>query len=154
MTSVETELDCEFGTALTRVLQRVWNLRITYPDRDIVIHANDVKSCFRQLKHHPDVMGAFSYILGDFLFLQIGQSFGATFSPANWEVVRRVAEQLAEGLFADKSLRTKHRKYLDRLRFHKKNGSTRAKFVPAKACSKNTGVRDDNGNDVNTPHAL
>ena len=154
MTSVETELDCEFGTALIRVLQRVWNLRITYPDRDIVIHANDVKSCFRQLKHHPDVMGAFSYILGDFLFLQIGQSFGATFSPANWEVVRRVAEQLAEGLFADKSLRTKHRKYLDRLRFHKKNGSTRAKFVPAKACNKNTGVRDDNGDDVNTPHAL
>ena len=65
----ETELACHFGDVMLRLLTRIWNLRITYPSRDIIIHANDVKSCFRQLKHHPDIMGAFSCILGEFLFL-------------------------------------------------------------------------------------
>ena len=110
------ELHCEFGDVLTRLLTRIWNLRITYPHHDVVLHANDVKSCFRQLKHHPDVMGAFSYILGDYLFLQCGLTFGADFSPASWEVIRQIVEQLAEGLFTDKTLPAKHRKYLDRLR--------------------------------------
>jgi hypothetical protein len=59
----------------------------SYPDNDIVVHANDVKSCFRQIKHHPDVAGAFSYILADYLFFQVGLAFGADFSPANWEAV-------------------------------------------------------------------
>ncbi|KAL7533320.1 hypothetical protein ACHAWF_004453 [Thalassiosira exigua] len=98
-TSEGAELDCEFGDVLIRLLTRIWNLHVTYPLRDIVNHANDVKSCFRQLKHHPDVMGAFSYILGHYLFLQCGLCFGADFSPASWEVIRRIAEQLATALF-------------------------------------------------------
>ena len=151
-TASGTELDCQFGDAKLRLLIRIWNLRITYPWLDIVLHANDVKSCFRQLKHHPDVMGAFSYILGDFLFLQCGLTFGSDFSPANWEVVRRIAEQLAEAYFDDKSLRQKHRKYLDKLRWQKTLGNKKAKFVPAKCCTQNKGVLDDNGNPVNTPH--
>ena len=64
-----TELACEFGDVKTRLLTRIYNLRITYPDDDVIIHANDIKSCFRQLKHHPDVMGAFSSLIGHFLSL-------------------------------------------------------------------------------------
>ncbi len=148
----ETELACHFGDVMLRLLTRIWNLRITYPLRDIIIHANDVKSCFRQLKHHPDIMGAFSYILGEFLFLQCGLTFGSDFSPASWEVVRRVAEQLAEALFADETLPTKHRKYLDRLCWKKNLGSRLATFSPAKADTINKGVLDADGQPVNTPH--
>ena len=148
-----TELDCEFGDVLNRLLTRIWNLRITYPDKDIILHANDVKSCFRQLKHHPDVMGAFSYILGEYLFLQCGLTFGSDFSPANWEVVRRVAEKLAEGLFSDDSLRAKHRRYLDRLQWSRKLGKT-ATFSPAKADELNRGVLQEDGTPKNTPHAF
>ena len=83
-----TEIPCKFGNVLIRLLTRIWNLRITYPLKDIILHANNVKSFFRQLKHHPDVMGAFSYILGDYLFLQCGLTFGSDFSPSSWEVVR------------------------------------------------------------------
>ena len=39
------------------------SLHISYPNDDIVIHANDIKSCFHQIKHHPDIVGAFSYVL-------------------------------------------------------------------------------------------
>ena len=80
-------------------------------------------------------MGAFSYILGNYLFLQCGLTFGSDFSPANWEVVRRIAEQLAESLFSDTSLRQKHRKYLDRLVWKKDLGSKGAKFTNAKKMS-------------------
>lgn len=151
-TSEGTELECMFGNVLSNLLQRIWNLRITYPERDIVLHANDVKSCFRQLKHHPDVMGAFSYILGDYLFLQCGLTFGSDFSPASWEVIRRIAEQLAEGLFDDPTLRDKYRQALDKLQWEKGLGNYKGTFTPAKACSKNCGVLDGNGNPVPTPH--
>lgn len=150
----ETELECQFGRAKLQLLIRVWNLRITYPYHDIVLHANDVKSCFRQLKHHPDVMGAFSYILGDFLFLQCGLTFGSDFSPANWEVVRRIAEQLAEAFFEDKSLVKKHRKHIDKLRWRQDLGSKKAQFTRARACALNPGVLDTNGKPASTPHAF
>lgn len=153
-TSEGVELECKFGDVLQRLLTRIWNLRITYPTRDIVLHANDVKSCFRQLKHHPDVMGAFSYVINDILFLQCGLTFGSDFSPASWEVLRRIAEQLAEALFDDKSLRNKHRQYLDQLNWQRSLGSKKAKFTPAKADSHNQGVRKADGTDANTPHAF
>ena len=115
-THLGVELDCEYGDVFQRLMKRIWNLRITYPTNNIIIHANDVKSCFRHIKHHPDVMGAFSYIIADVLFLQCGQTFGSDFSPQNWEVMRRMAEQLATNLFNDKSLCTKHRVYLNELK--------------------------------------
>ena len=61
MTSTKdgVELACIFGDVFEKVLTRIWNLRISYPFLDIIIHANDIKSCFRQLKHHPDAAGAF-----------------------------------------------------------------------------------------------
>ena len=154
MTSTDqgVELVCEYGAIKKNILTRIWNLRITYPTDDIVIHANDVKSCFRQLKHHPDVAGAFSYILGDFLFVQCSLTFGADFSPPSWEGIRRIAELLAEALFDDKSLRTKHRKYLDLLTFGRDLGRKAVRTV-AKQDALNPGVRARNKTgDVNTPH--
>ena len=153
-TSEGTELDCAFGDVLFKLLTRVWNLRITHPDRDIVLHANDIKSCFRNLKHHPDVMGAFSCILGDFLFLQCSLTFGSDFSPANWEVVRRIAEKLAESLFPDKSLRHKHRQYLDRLKWKKGMGNKHATLIPAVRDEFNQGVLDAEGHPTNVPHFI
>lgn len=121
-THLSVELNCEYGNVLQRLLVRIWNLRVSYPDRDIILHANDVKSCFRQMKHHPDVMGAFSYIIGGYLYLSCGLTMGSDFSPATWEAPRRIIEQLSMALFADKSLRAKHRQYLDQLIWHKKLG--------------------------------
>ena len=150
-TAEGTELDCKFGEVKRDLLTRIWNLRISYPTDDIILHANDVKSCFRQLKHHPNVMGAFSFIIGDILFLQCGLTFGSDFSPANWEVIRRIAEQLAEKLFHDKSLRAKHRKYLDRLQWNKKLGKPTV-FYPATPDAINQGVIQQDGTAAATPH--
>ena len=109
----QTELRCAFGLVKLRLYIRLYNLRITYPGLDLFLHANDVKSCFRQLKHHPDVMGAFSFIIAETLFLQCALTFDSDFSPASWEVLRRIIEQLAEALFDNDTLIAKHRKHLD-----------------------------------------
>ena len=79
----DMEIHCAFGDVEKQLYTCIYNFRITYLTADNIIHVNDVKSCFRQLKHHPDIMGAFSYILDDILFLQVDLSFGADFSPAN-----------------------------------------------------------------------
>ena len=152
--AADTELRCEFGDVLTRLLTRIWNLRITYPTTDIVITANDIKGCFRQIKHHPDVMGFFSYIINGILYLQCGQTFGSDFSPSNWEGPRRVIEQLAEALFEDTSLREKHRHYLDKLKWNPALGTATQPFTPATADSTHTGVRKRDGTDKNTPQDM
>ena len=110
-----TEMACSCGDTFVSLLERIWDLRITYPSQDIVTHANDVKSCFKQMKLHPDIMPAFSIMVADFLYLQSALPFGTDFSPQNWEPVRRLVEVLAEKLFPDTTLRAKHRQYLDRL---------------------------------------
>ncbi len=108
MTSTKdnTDLDCTFGMVMTDFLNHLWNLRITFPNHDIAIHGNDVKSCVRQLKHHPDVMGAFSFVIDMIMFLQCSLTFGLDFSPTNWEPIQLIAEQLAMAL----SMTTRHRK--------------------------------------------
>ena len=155
MTSTKdgVELDCLFGDTFENLLTRIWNLRITYPCQDIIIHANDVKSCFRQIKHHPDVAGAFSSIVAQFLFLQCGLTFGSDFSPAAWEVCRRIAEQLATALFDEQDLVVKHDRYLSDLNWGKHLGKA-SYFTPATSCARHQGVLDEAGSPAPTPHGL
>ena len=84
----EVQLQCQFGDVKQRLYRRLYSMRITYPETDLVMHANNVKSCFRQLKHYPDVMSAFLYIISSTLFLQCALTFGSDFSPASWEALR------------------------------------------------------------------
>jgi hypothetical protein len=83
-----SEEQCLFGDIMDHMLSHIYSLRCHYgPLVDIVIHAIDVKSAFRQVKLHPNIMGDFSYIITDTLFLSCRQAFGTDFSPSNWEVV-------------------------------------------------------------------
>ncbi|KAL7524214.1 hypothetical protein ACHAWF_000865 [Thalassiosira exigua] len=147
------ELDCEYGDVLVRVLIRIWRLRLTYPLLYIILHASDVKSCFRQMKHHPDVRGAFSFIISKVLYLSCGLTFGVDFSPSTWQQVRRAIEQLATKLFEDKSLVTKHRKYLDQLKWSKRLNK-KLPIMPAHETSRYPRVIGGDGNAENTPHYL
>lgn len=152
-TRLGTEDDCLFGNVRELIWSRLYNLRAAYPDDDLIIHANDVKSCFRQVKLHPDIMGAFSYIIADKLFLSCGLPFGTDFSPQNWEPLRRILEILAERLFDNESLRDKHRKYLDQLVFDQSLGHPQsAPFTKAVKDDLNPGVLGPDDLPQPTPH--
>jgi hypothetical protein len=113
---------CLFGSTKEEILTRIYTLCADNPSLDIITHANDVKSAFRQIKLHPDIMGAFSYIIADQLFLSCGRPFFANFCPSNCEIVRQVLEKLATSLFEDDFLHQKHRQYLDHLHWDRSLG--------------------------------
>ena len=45
-TSFGSELHCKFGSVRDTILTCMYNLHITYPCNDIMVHDNDVKSCY------------------------------------------------------------------------------------------------------------
>ena len=96
-----TELYCKYGDTLLTVLEHIWDLRSTYLLLDIIIHANDVKSCFQQMKLHPDILAAFTIMVADFLFLQLALPFSTYLLPQNWKPVCWLIEVFAEKLFKD-----------------------------------------------------
>jgi hypothetical protein len=157
MTSTEAlscsgdELQCLFGNSFTKVLTRIWNLRISYPNQDIVVHASDVKSCFRQLKQHPDVAGALSFIKVDIVYVPCGLTFGSDFSPATWEVCRRMVEQMSQALFDDDTLVLKNKHILTQLQWGQTLGRPR-RLIQATPCPMHRGVTDSMGRPENTPH--
>ena len=99
-------------------------------------------------------MGAFSFIIDKILYLQCGLTFGSDFSPASWEVLRRIIEQLAKALFDDKFLVLKHKKYLDQIQWQCSLDSPKVSFTLATPCALNTGVLNGTGQPTNTPHDM
>ena len=76
-----SELHCKFVSISKDILIRAYNVRISYLHVNIII-----KSCFHQIKHHPDIVRALSYVLAEYLFFQVGLAFSTGFSPANgWQ---------------------------------------------------------------------
>mmetsp|Transcript_29742 Transcript_29742/g.86679 ORF Transcript_29742/g.86679 Transcript_29742/m.86679 type:complete len:873 (-) Transcript_29742:2591-5209(-) len=139
-----------YGRVLQEHINRIWNLRISYPNEDILLWDDDIAGCFRQEKHHPDVTPAFGLIIDMFLYFYVGQTFGSIFSPANNEPVRRAREQLAESLGEDLSIIDKHKDLLSKIKFSKP-AKAGTKYCQAKKCSLNRGVIDDKGKVANTP---
>ena len=71
-----------YQTALRRLWQRIYNLRLDHPTDDIIIYKDDLVSAFRRLRYHPDVAAAYSFVLDDFLIIPIGMVFGARDAPS------------------------------------------------------------------------
>ena len=89
------KLHWNFGSIWEDNIICEYNLCMSYQHADIVIHANDIKSCFCQIRHHPDIVRAFLYALTKYLFFQVGLAFGASCSTSNWEAVRQIQLALA-----------------------------------------------------------
>ena len=96
MITKDTEPDIIYGSAFTRHLESIWNLRITYPTQDILLFDDDVKGAFRHTKYHPDVASAFSFIIENLLYIPLGSTFGSVTSPSDFEPIARARIHLAE----------------------------------------------------------
>ena len=149
MVDTSKEPPITYGRVLQDHINQIWNLRISYPDEDILLWDDDIAGCFRQEKHHPDIAPAYGLIIDMFLYFYVGQTFGSVFSPANNEPIRRAREQLAEALGENPAIIEKHRELLNKVVFSDppKSGT---KFSKAKKCSINAGVVKQ-GEVANTP---
>eukprot|EP00957_Ditylum_brightwellii_P210146 15364609-Ditylum_brightwellii.AAC.1 len=101
--------------ALPKHLIRIWNLRISYQDDDILLWDDDDTGSFRQCKLHPDIAQVFCFIIEQLLFVPCGNTFGSNTSLANWEPIRRAREALAQWYFSNTSLVSKHKEYICRV---------------------------------------
>ena len=67
MLSQTIEPEIVYDTTFMKHLESIWNLRITYPNTDILLFDDDVKGAFRHSKYHPDIdigTGPIVFILG------------------------------------------------------------------------------------------
>eukprot|EP00957_Ditylum_brightwellii_P060279 4577840-Ditylum_brightwellii.AAC.1 len=83
MTHVKYEPEVIFGQALPKHLIRIWNLRISYPDDDIILWDDDATGAFRQCKLHPDIAQVFCFIIEQLLFVPCGNTFVSNTRHAN-----------------------------------------------------------------------
>ena len=74
--------------------------------------APDVKACFRYPRIHPDLMDAFSFVIGSLFFLATAMVFGSVTSASSWEPFRRAIMSMAQILFTKEGLKEKHARYL------------------------------------------
>jgi hypothetical protein len=106
-----------FGGAYVKYLTSLFNLRITYPNVDIFAFDDDVTGAFRQPKYHPNVISAKSYLIGDYLFVPTGLTFGDGSSPSSFEPLARARMALSRELSRGLHPVPEFPEYLDKVQF-------------------------------------
>ena len=145
-TSKHTEPRLIFATAFKETLRYIWNLRITYPRREIYGCDDDITNAFRQIKYPPNLAGLHSKVVGGILYVDTGQTFGDSTSPSNHKPVAINRSQHAQALWyrSDTIARTLH--FLPPIEHQDPpTPAEQATFVQANRDSLNPGVLDDNG---------
>jgi hypothetical protein len=59
----------------------IWSPHQRYPDRDLLLHKDDIKDAFIHILYHPDIAPAFATVLLHILCIPGGLIFGATPPP-------------------------------------------------------------------------
>ena len=129
-----------FGFALLRHLVRIYNVRISYPNKDTYIWDDDVAGAYRIPKYNPAVALAFASAIMEWLFLPTGDVFGSKTSPHEYEPFARARALLAEHLSRDQTLVMKHADILQAVEIEVEPNPNEVHFVSSKTDSINKGV--------------
>ena len=60
-TNTEDEIELQYGITFKRHLKRIYNIRITYKFKEILLFDNDASGAFRRIKMHLDIAGAYAF---------------------------------------------------------------------------------------------
>lgn len=154
ITPTHNEAAVTFGYVHMAFMIWIYNLRITFPDEEILLAYLDITACFRWPKINPDLIGAFGFVACGFYFLANAMVFGSTTSASSWEPFRRGIQGLATFYFADKTLKLRHKKWLDMVRWSSPPDES-VRYVQALPCELNVGIIDDaTGEPRRTPHFI
>ena len=85
ITTIQKEAPVTFGSTKIDHMVRLYNLRITYSQEEIVMVAPDIKACFRFPRMQPGLAGSFSFVIGSLFFLDTAMVFGLVVSASSWE---------------------------------------------------------------------
>jgi hypothetical protein len=133
-----------YAHALVRICRNIFNLRISFPRLRIYVMDDDVSSCFRIPKHHPDTISAMAYIIDNIIFISPAGFFGTNFSAQSWEPFARARMQLARHYSATNATVPVYSEYLDHVEFAPAP-ALGATYTRATKCTQNTGVIGPDG---------
>jgi hypothetical protein len=151
--SKHNEPEIVFMRAKPLHLIRIYNLRITYPDQDILLMDDDVVSAFRIPKYNPFVICSKAFCAGSHLHVCVGQTFGDCTSPSNFEPLARARMALAEHFSATSAEVPAYDNYLDLVEFTPPPGPD-VTFIPAIRDEFNPGVLDPTGAQLPTQFVM
>ena len=113
VTPMELEALITFGKTKKLFLTDLYNARISFPDKVILLAMADIKSCFLHPQLHPDLTGAFGFNAEHLYYLATAMVFGSIALASSWEEFCRAIEALSK-IYANRpDLIIKHRRYLD-----------------------------------------
>ena len=140
-----TEPPVYFAGSFLRFLIWVYNLRITYPNRRILLGDDDMTNAFRFIKNNPSIVAMCGFMANGLLGFSTGQCFGACFSPPNFDQGAKGRQEQAGFLWEHEPERTLERavKHTNRMVFEPTTSTD--PFEPAAKDSLNTGVLRSNG---------
>jgi hypothetical protein len=84
-----------YGKAFQRLLLLIWNMRLSKPMEDILLHCDDLEAAFRRILYHPDLAVVFAYIFAEFLIIPVGQVFGSRSAPSYFSLMSDVRAEVA-----------------------------------------------------------
>jgi hypothetical protein len=152
--SNEHEPNIIFGGAWTRYLMLIYNLRNSFPDREILLFDDDIVSAFWQIKYHPNVLSSKGFCDHKYLFIQTGLSFGDNSSPLEFEPFAGIRTALGTNLNANgQDVVPEYSDYLDAIQFAPPP-PTGTVFVQACPDKFNPRLLDDNGNKEPTEYNM
>ena len=152
-TSREGEPEITFGFAFMAFCIWLWNLRITFPNEDILLATVDISSCFRFPRIFADLVGAFGFLIGPWYFAANAMVFGSIISANSWEPFRRAIAGIAIASFTIQHLPEKHKQWLSLISWDPP-APAGTHFVQASACNKNRGIIDKDGNERPSEHNI
>jgi hypothetical protein len=145
ITTTKFEANITFGLAKLKLLQRIYNWRVSHRDSKIYLALADITACFHFPRIHPDIMGAFGFMAKDLYFLATSMVFSSNTSASSWEPFRRAIEALIIKYLTRSDLIEKHKHLLDMLVWEDNNTWTED-LVQAVKCPLNPGIPDLDGN--------
>ena len=155
-TDKDNEPRLTFAGAELGFMVWLYNLRVTYPDREIYIADDDISGAFRLMRYHPNLVGMHTSIQCGFAVVNTGGTFGDNTSPSNFDPIGLARRQLAQFLWRTSStLKEKILKFLPPLRTAAPPTPEEvSSFVQADRDELNPGVLDEEGERLPPPYNM
>ncbi len=134
MTSTEFEANITFRRAKLKLLQRIYNLRVSHPNCKIYLALADISACFRFPRVNADLTGAFRFMAEKMYFLATSMVFGSTTSASSWEPFRQAIEGLIIEYFTRPDLISTHKHLLNMLKWEDKDTMVVDDFAKLAGC--------------------
>ena len=84
-----------YGTAFSRFLIWIYNLRVAKPHTDILAHVNDISAAYHRILYHPMMGVVFAQVFKEFLMIPVGLIFGAKNSPSWYMLPAEIRAHIA-----------------------------------------------------------